>query len=194
MLFFMMMGGEETSGYKSHLKIDENLFQKIGEGDRCAFEELYRITERSIYAYVLSLLKNPYDAQDIVQETYLKIRMSAHLYQPQGKPMAWIFTISRNLVHNFQRKQSQNTDIESYDIENNSQFAYVTDPTDRLILEGALTVLAEDERQILFLHAVSGICHREIASDLGLPLSTVLSRYYRSLKKMKKYLQIKEGD
>ena len=56
------------------------------------------------------------------------------------------------------------------------------------MLEAALKALGDEERQVVLLHAVSGLKHREIAQDLGLPLSTVLSRYNRALKKLKRHL------
>ena len=74
------------------------------------------------------------------------------------------------------------------DLENDARFSYISDPTDRLVLEAALKALGDEERQIVLLHAVSGLKHREIAADLGLPLSTVLSRYNRSLKKLQRFL------
>ena len=56
------------------------------------------------------------------------------------------------------------------------------------MLEAALKALGEEERQVVLHHAASGLKHREIARDLGLPLSTVLSRYSRALKKLQRYL------
>ena len=56
-------------------------------------------------------------------------------------------------------------------------------------LEQAMKVLGDQERQILILHAVTGLKHREIAEMLGMPLATVLSKYARSLKKLKKALE-----
>ena len=52
-----------------------------------------------------------------------------------------------------------------------------------------MKVLGDQERQILILHAVTGLKHREIAEMLGMPLATVLSKYARSLKKLKKALE-----
>ena len=58
-------------------------------------------------------------------------------------------------------------------------------------MQQALAALGEEERRIILLHAVTGLKHREIAALLELPLSTVLSKYNRALKKMRAYL---EGD
>lgn len=54
-----------------------------------------------------------------------------------------------------------------------------------MILEYAFSILGEQERTIVILHMINGLKHREIAELTGLPLSTVLSKYNRSLKKMK---------
>lgn len=78
--------------------IDDNLLVRVGQDDIIAFEELYMKTERILYSYVLSLTKHHDDALDIMHDTYIKIRSAAHLYKPMGKPMAWIFTIAKNLV------------------------------------------------------------------------------------------------
>ena len=55
----------------------------------------------------------------------------------------------------------------------------------KMILEYAFSILGEQERTIVILHMINGLKHREIAELTGLPLSTVLSKYNRSLKKMK---------
>ena len=65
------------------------------------------------------------------------------------------------------------------------------DADERILLQQALGSLAEEERRIVLLHAVTGMKHREIAALLELPLPTVLSKYHRALKKMRSTL---EGD
>lgn len=175
--------------------IDENLFDRIAQNDMNAFEELYRLTDKTVYAFVLSILKNPYDAQDIMQDTYVKIRSAAHLYKKQGKPLAWIFTIARNLCLMKLRTAKRTTDTSIDDIEDSSFFATSGDShaEDRIVLNAALSILAQEEREIVILHAVSGLKHHEIAKSLGMPLSTVLSKYNRALKKLKKYMIEKES-
>ena len=188
MLFFMVTGEAPPPVLPAPVPVDESLIARIGQNDMEAFDQLYRLTERPVHALVLSILRDPNDACDVVQETYLKVRAAAHLYRPQGKPLAWIFTIAKNLAHSHLRRQSR-TDISDVPaLEDDLRFSYVSDPTDRMVLTSALKILGEEEREILLLHAVSGFLHREIASALGLPLSTVLSRYHRALKKLKTFL------
>lgn len=177
-------GSEE----KRNLNIDEAIFTRIAENDMVAFEEFYRLTERTVYAFVLSTIKNHDDALDVVQDTYLKIRAAAHLYQPMGKPMAWVFTIARNLSISKLRFKQKNDSIEITDMDNDLNFSYVSDPEDQLVLQTALKILSDEETEIILLHAISGFTHREIAKSLDMNLSTVLSKYHRGLKKLKKYL------
>ena len=173
-------------------KIDDDLIIKIGRDDMYAFEQLYVKTERQLYSFVLSLSKNHDDALDIMQDTYMKIRASAHLYKPMGKPMAWIFTIARNLTMTNFKKKSRTADLEEYDIEDTLDLSYVTDPTDKMVLETALKILSEEEAQIILLYVVNGMKHKEIAESMDLKINTVISKYNRGLKKLREYL-IKEG-
>lgn len=168
--------------------IDEGLFKKIGQGDANALEQLYYLTERSLYAYVLSLSKNHDEALELMQETYLKILSAAHLYQPMGKPLAWIFTIARNLFYSQKRRDAFREIRDPADIAADQRFSYVTDTDDRMVLQAVLSILTEEERSIVLLHAVSGFRHREIAGILGLGLSTTLSKYQRALKKLRFHL------
>ena len=185
---FLLMSMEELArAQRPEGRLEERLLPLVGQGDPEAFEVLYRSTEKAVYALALSILRNPHDAEDIVQETYLKVRAAAHLYVPQGKPLAWLFTITKNLCRDLLRSQSR-TEAAPDGAEDDLRFSYVSDPTDRLVLEAALKALGEEERQVVLLHAASGLKHREIARDLGLPLSTVLSRYSRALKKLQRYL------
>ena len=106
--------------------------------------------------------------------------------------MAWLFTIARNLAMDLFRRNSRFLSEEAFEMEDTMEYSYVTEITDRLVLETAMNILTERERQILLLHLVGGIRHREIAANLGLPLSTVLSCYQRTLKKLRRYLEGKE--
>jgi len=154
-----------------------------------ALDELYKITERTMYAFSLSLAKDHQKALDLMQDTYVKILSAAHLYKPMGKPLAWRFTIAKNLHYTNTKKENRNIFLEPEEISKNKSFSYVTDVDDRLVLEGVLSQLTEEEREIIMLYAVSGMKHKEIAESLGLKLSTTLSKYHRGLKKLREYLE-----
>ena len=63
----------------------EEFLRQVALGDREAFHQLYLETGRSVYSFILSILKNPQDAEEVLQETYLKIWTSAGSYKPQGE-------------------------------------------------------------------------------------------------------------
>ena len=193
LIFCSVLGENPSRPLRKNLVIDEGLFEKIGDGDPIAFEELYRLSEKTVYAYLLSILKNHDMAQDVMQDTYLKIRSAAHLYKPQGKPLAWIFTVARNLALMKIRTNKRYVNTEFSYMENDINFSYLTDDDDKFVLQMALKILNEQERKVILLHAVSGLKHREIASNLSIPLSTVLSQYHRGLRKLRKHLSERGG-
>lgn len=152
---------------------------------------MYRQTDRSVYAFALSILKSREDAQDVMQDTYLKICTAASSYQAMGKPMAWICTIVKNLALMKLREQKRSVPLElsAQVLPSESQSSFETGGVDAMVLDAALKLLNEEERQIVLLHGVTGMLHREIADILGIPLSTVLSKYRRALAKLRKELQ-----
>ncbi len=171
------------------VRIDDSLLIGVAQGDKQAFTTLYRLAGESVYAYALSILKNPTDAEDAMQDTFLKIRSAAALYQPQGKPMAWILTITRNICLMKMRQQRHLSPYGLQDVSTEPDFSQIEDLEDQLVMKTALEVLSEEECQIIILHAVTGWKHREIAQLLHLPVSTVLSKYRRGLKKLKSELE-----
>lgn len=175
---------------------DDKLLLLVATGDAEAFQQLYHNTDRTIYGFILSITKNPQDAEEIMQETFLKIWTSAGGYQSLGKPLAWMFTIARNLCYMKFRDQKHESDIGLSDLSEGELGEFcpqIEDAADKLVLFAALNILKEEERQIVLLHTTAGLKHREIAASLQLPLATVLSKYNRAMKKMKQYLREEEG-
>lgn len=168
----------------------ESLIAGMASGDRGALEELYATSKASVYGFALSILRNPQNAEDAMQDAFVKIYLAAGSYRPQGKPMAWILTIVRNLCLMKLREGARAADAPP------DEALLPADPNDftessidRMVLRGALTRLSDEERQIVVLHAVTGLRHREISGILELPLSTVLSKYRRAVAKLKKHLE-----
>ena len=171
------------------LVIDDDLMIRVAEGDQEAFSTLYTLAGKSIYAYALSILKNPEDAEDILQDTFLKVRSAASLYQSPGNVLAWILTISRNLCLMKLRRRKFISSQPLEELSVTSTFHQIGDLEDRIVLQTALQCLSEEECQIIILHAVTGWKHREIAELLHLPVPTILSKYHRGIKKLKAKLE-----
>lgn len=179
----------ETPVQQVGIQLDESLFPRIAAGEREAFHTLYTACSATVFAYALSILRNRSDAEDAMQDTFLKIRSAAHLYKPQGKPMAWIFTITKNICLMMYRKKAHTVQMDEESSMPDLGLDKVKNSEDRMVLEKALTVLPEDTCRIIMLHAVSGLKHREIAKLIQMPLSTVLSKYNRGIKKLRNELE-----
>ncbi|MDK2968151.1 RNA polymerase sigma factor [Lacrimispora sp.] len=190
MLFMGLMsfGGVEDYSQLS----DEALLKKVAEGDHEAFQRLYQNTDRTMYSFILSIIKHPQDAEEIMQEVYLKIWTSAKSYKSQGKPLAWMFTIARNLCYMRFREQKHDSDITLEDLsgtETGEVCSEIEMAADKMVLLAALSILKEEEREVVLLHTSAGMKHREIAASLKIPLATALSRYNRAMKKLENYLR-----
>ena len=150
-------------------EILERLMAGLAAGDRDSLAALYHRTRAAVYGLALSYLKNGHDAQDVTQDTFVRVWEKAPQYQSKGKPLSWILAIAKNLSLMKLREQGKQPDV-----------AW----EDRQILQAALNRLSRQEQQVVMLHAVAGMRHREIASLLDMPLPTVLSKYHRALKKL----------
>lgn len=170
----------------STITLDENLILLMAEGDRAAFSEFYRQTSSAVYGFALSILRNKHDAEDVMHDAFIRAYSAAVSYKPSGTPMAWLLTIVRNLCYNRIRAGKVCEDIVEY---GNLAAASPEDSIDRMVLEQAMEILDSEERQVVVLHALTGLKHREIADILEVPVGTVLSKYNRALKKMRKELE-----
>ena len=161
----MLVPGNRDDGKKEQLT--DSLMREVADGDRAAFEQLYRITQNSVYCY-------------------LSVRKSIQHYIPQGKPLAWIFTIARNLAYMELRRAQRQESSDFSEEENHVGVDVISNTIDNLVLQKALEILNEQERNIVLLHVTQGFKFREISSLLDIPIGTVLSCYNRAIKKLYK--------
>lgn len=188
MIFLALLQSTQIT-YDNGSHLDE-LIRRLAVGDKDALAELYHETRAAVYGFSLSLTKNPADAEDVLQETYLKIWSNAARYTAKGTPMSWILTIAKNLSLMKLREKKRHQDLEPEEWDMSFHIPDTAGNTeDRHLLEAALNILSEEERHIILLHAVSGLKHREIADLLDMALATVLSKYHRALKKLRKYIE-----
>ena len=170
------------SYFKNSNKKIDRLIIDIGNGNKEAVSTLYSLTKNSLYGYVLAIVKNKEDADDILQDVYITIIQNANKYEPIGKPMQWIIRIAKNLCY---MKFRRNKDMVNMDeLIDNILISRNSNMEDRIFIESIFKKITDEEREIIILHLIFGFKHREIAKMLDLKLSTVLSKYNRTIKKI----------
>lgn len=163
----------------------DNLMIRIAHGDEGAFEELYNQTKSGLYTFVLSICKNHYMAEDIMQNTYIRIRLSANMYKAGSNTLSWIYTIAKNMTLNELNKQKREV---STDFDQSARLGgeyTIDDKVTSPLMSVIKKELNETEAQIITLHLISGFKHKEIADMLEKPLGTVLWTYKNALNKIK---------
>ena len=178
---------KENISSLSDAEILDLLLQKLAEGDMDALRDLYERVSSAVYTFALSVVQNPTTAEDVMQDAFVNIAQNANKYVSQGKPMAWIMTITKNIaLMKLKRMDNRNSSLEDYmDVAKTDDFAQ---SDRRLMLRKALSELKDEDRQIVILHAMTGMKHREIAEIMKIPLPTVLTKYKRSLEKMRRVI------
>ncbi len=176
---------EDARNSKRKVYIDASIFVRIQQGEQDAFQELYDITYKPLYAFLLSHTLNQEDAQDLLQDTYIQVYKNCHLYREQGNPMAWMMKIAKNLFLMKCRKNKE-TEERFEDMEGRMGFEDMSHVENRLVLEKMFEYLSTEDRNMIIMHDIAGLKHREIAKLLDMPLGTVMARYHRGIRKLQK--------
>jgi RNA polymerase sigma-70 factor (ECF subfamily) len=166
------------------------LLLAVGSGNRDApLGELYQRYERRLYGLGMSLLGDAGLAEELVQETFLRLWRRADRFDPRrGSASAFIFAIARRIAIDLWRRPSSRPIPESppFDPTRDDDF-------DRLLValtvRDALGSLSPEHREVLELSYRGDLTQAEIAARLGVPLGTVKSRTYHALRSFKRALE-----
>src|SRR5271168_4577212 len=162
------------------------------QGDQAlaGFEELALPLSHSLYNFARWLSHNQHDAEDLVQETYLKALRNFASFEPGTNFRAWIFKILKNTFLTSCSKQEHRTTI-PMDIEESSWALPATSDTPESLLiehfdinavQSAIEQLSATHREVILLCDVEDASYREIAEILSIPIGTVMSRLARARK------------
>jgi RNA polymerase sigma-70 factor (ECF subfamily) len=182
---------------------------KTGDDRQAADERFAREAlpwMEDVYRFALSLARNPADAEDIVQETYLRAYRSWHTYQPGSDARRWLFTICRNVFLRSRERQRLEVAVEDGDAEALAAVRVhqqmVEDGTDRLLsrldlrpaIAKALAELDEPFRSAVTLVDVEDQSYETAAHVLGIPVGTVRSRLFRGRRQLQEKLLLYARD
>lgn len=161
------------------MNLDETM-HSVARGDVEALRILYEQLRVPVYALALAILRSKPEAEDVLQETFIRVYERAESYQTGTNPKAWMIAIARNLAYDaLRRKKKETTSELKEDITSNDSTIL-----QRLELTEALFRLEHLERQIVVMHAVAGLKHSEISEQLGIPAGTVRWKYRQSLSRL----------
>ena len=142
---------------------------------------LYEQLGRQIYALALTILNNRADAEDAMQDTFLKVARHAASFDEKGNARAWVMAIARNAALDIQTQRLRSVPVE----ESPAIVAEEGDFTAECELKDLLSSLPDLERQIVLLKAAEGFRYAEIGETLGLTAEAVRKKYKRALQKLK---------
>lgn len=182
MLFMLTM--PELQAEREADRIEE-LIARMADGDIEAMAPLYDLVRSPVYAYALSLLRDPHGAEDVLHDCCLRVLNAAGGYVPRGKPMAFIMTVTRNLCYDRLAEASRHVSPEPAEWET---LLRTDDVPTSLAAAEWLNTLSEADRQIVVLHVLAGFKHRETAEFMGMPTATVITRYSRAIKALRKHI------
>ena len=174
---------------------DQVIIKKVLAGDKSAFAEIIQIYKNPLYATILRMTYDTQLAQDLVQESFIKIYEQLAHYKATGSFKSWLYRVAINhCVDELRKKQYQykSEPIEDEQLveKNHPEVVYLKRERERQ-LERLLSQLPEQERMILLLRYNNECTYEEISELLRISVSDVRNKLHRSKKKMRQ--QVKEG-
>ena len=170
---------------------DGELIVRAGDGDRGAFEVLYRRYARPVFGLALRRLGDRGRAEDAVQETFASVWRAARSYRPERGPGGpWLYAVARNAITDRSRARNEPA------VEAPDQESHEAGPPDRAEaswvawrVHRALEELSQNERSVIELAYWGGLSQSEVADYLGIPLGTVKTRTRAALARLADVLE-----
>lgn len=157
-----------------------------------------------LYGGALRMTRNPQDAEDLVQETYLKAYKAFHSFKPGTNLKAWLYRIMTNTYINMYRKKQRQptqtpteeiTDYQLVDTYSHTSTGLESAEVEALKnlpdgqIADAMNELSPEFRMVVYYADVEDLAYKEIAEIMGIPLGTVMSRLHRGRKQLRGMLK-----
>ena len=179
------------------------LITDLCEGDETALAPLIEKYKRMVYRLAMQITKNHADAEDVMQETFLKVYRSIRTFRKDAAFETWVYRITVNEALNFvkRRERRQERTIETTpeaEFEPDAQYRadHASDPHAhaekaelRRYVTEAVNSLSLKHRTVVILHEFEGLTHAEIASILNCSEGTIRSRLHYARKKLRTLLK-----
>ncbi|MBI5818076.1 MAG: sigma-70 family RNA polymerase sigma factor [Verrucomicrobia bacterium] len=176
---------------------DDSLFEQYRNGDAAAFETLLARHQSALFGFLIRMAGDRALAEDLFQETWVRVVREAGRYRAEQKFSRWLFTIANRLAIDEMRRRKRwktvSVDDEETTVELSANGPSASVETERRQtlsrIEAALATMQPSLRQVFLLREHSGVSFKEIAAMTDAPLGTVLWRMSAALKHLRKELE-----
>ena len=169
------------------------------QGDAAAFETIYRMHSRRVYALCLRMVGDAVEAEDLTQEAFLQLFRKIHTFRGESAFSSWLHRLTANIVlMRFRKKRPVTVSLDEVvrpddekerpAFETGAPDLRLTGLFDRVNLHAALAQLPEGYRSMFLLHDVHGYEHNEIASMLGCSVGNSKSQLHKARKRLRELL------
>ncbi len=189
--------------FRTNALNDNELVQRFIEGDQNSLEILIHRHKGRVYSYILLIVKNQELAEDIFQETFIKVIRSLKRgkYVENGKFVSWVLRISHNLIiDHFRKEKLQGTvsndslDVDIFNSQKFSDFTIEDEMVNNQILSEVKELvkeLPEDQQQVIYMRHYMGLSFKEIAEQTEVSINTALGRMRYALINLRKLIKQK---
>ena len=170
--------------------------RRIADGDNDALERLYDATSTLVYSLALRIVGNTAAAEEVTLDVYTQVWRRAEQYDTgRGSPLSWLIMITRSRAIDRVRASASSSQ-RLVTLEAVEEPTTATTPEEssvmherRRLVRAAFRDLPQEQRQVLELAYFSGLSHRAIADQLGVPLGTVKTRIRLGMVKLRESLR-----
>jgi len=170
---------------------DNELISCALRGDQAAFGQLVLRYQRIVLGVAYRICGDPVLAQDVAQQTFIRIWEKLGTYRPEGNFRSWLCRIAANLTVDAFRQHKPTVDIDDLSLPDTAQGPErsVLDHERAAVVRAALMRLPVHSRAALVLREYEGLSYQEIAAALGIPLGTVKSRINDARRRLQEELR-----
>ncbi|MDY6799700.1 MAG: RNA polymerase sigma factor [Bacteroidota bacterium] len=188
----------KASGFSDH-----ELVKQFIKGNQSSIETLIKRHKDKVYTYIFLMVKNEHLANDIFQDTFIKVIKSLETgkYQENGKFISWVIRIAHNLIIDYFRKEKQiktySNDAYETDLFNSNKFSEKTIEDDIIQdqvcndVRKLVDFLPEEQKEVVLLRHFVGLSFKDIAEQTNVSINTALGRMRYALINLRKMIEEK---